>query len=306
MKNHIISINNLTKNQLQDILDCATLLKQEYNSNSFHKQVLANKTAVLIFSKPSLRTRLSFEIAIRQLGGNTTNFNAKDIGLGVRESTTDMARVICEMANILICRVCKHKMVEDFASVSSIPVINALSDIEHPCQILADLLTIQEKKGSFSDVTVAYIGDAANNVAQSLTLAAGIYGFNLNVAAPKGYIPSSIVINKVKNQTNLKITADASEAATNADVIYTDTWVSMGQEEEREERIQTFKPYTITPEIMKHAKPDAIFMHDMPAYRGYETTADVIDGPQSVVIDQAANRLHAQKGLLYWMFSPLQ
>jgi ornithine carbamoyltransferase len=299
---HFLSISDISTNQFHEILGLATDLKQELKSGKGHKPIMAGKTGLLVFRKPSLRTRLSFEVGINQLGGNTVYLGSDEIGLGQREPTKDIARVLGSMGDCIIGRVHEHETLSIFSQESGVPVINGLSDIAHPCQILADMLTIQEKKGSLENITIAYVGDAANNVAASLISAAGLVGINLRIAAPEGYQPDLSQLS-LQAQSSVAITTDAGDAVQGADVVYTDTWVSMGHEEEKEKRISAFAGFTVTEELMKQAQPDAIFMHDMPAYRGYEVEEAVIDGPQSVIYHQAENRLHSQKGLLSWLFS---
>ena len=309
MKNkHFLSIADLSAKQIQTVLDLGQKMKHELKDKEVNQSLLAKKTLVMIFEKPSLRTRLSFEIGMTQLGGHAIYLAPSDIGLGVREEISDVAKVTASMTDIIMARVFKHETVKKLAKYSSIPVINAISDLEHPCQILADLLTILEVKKTLAGLKIAFIGDGENNVTHSLALACGMLGIHFTVASPKGYEMNKDIAQKAKKlagQTNVSIieTNDPEKAVRDADVVYTDTWVSMGDEKEKEKRLKVFAPYQVTDKLMKLAKKDAIFMHDLPAYRGNEMTKEVIDGPQSVVFQQAENRLHAQKALLVYLLS---
>lgn len=263
---------------------------------------------VMIFEKPSLRTRVSFEIGMTQLGGHAIYLAPADIGMGTREEPRDVAEVVSRMGDIIMARTFKHNTVEELAAHSSVPVINALSDLEHPCQILADLLTIQEIKGQLQGLTMVFVGDGNNNVTHTLCLAAGMLGMHFKVAAPQGYFMNKDMVQKAQKfcrQSGGSITESTSpkDVVKNADVVITDTWISMGNEAEKEKRLRIFPPYQINQELMSMAKSDAIFMHCLPAYRNKEVSANVIDGPQSVVYQEAENRLHAQKGLIAWQLS---
>ncbi len=267
---------------------------------------LAGKEFALIFEKPSLRTRVSFEVGIRQLGGTCTYLSQQDVGLGVREPEADIARVLDRWVDGIIARVFSHRSLELLAEYASIPVVNALSDLEHPCQAMGDLLTIQEHKGSLSDKNIAFIGDG-NNVAASLALACASVGANFTLASPEEYRIPTNVLDEAKRraaavESKVNWVSEPSEAVKNADVVYTDTWVSMGQEDEKAERIAIFGSYKVDEELVKAAKPDFLFMHDMPAYRGQELSEGMIDHPNSVVFDQAENRMHAQKAILAGIF----
>lgn len=280
-----------------EILKLASKLKQELKKSGRNRQYLENKTLVMIFEKPSLRTRLSFEIAMTQVGGHAIYLAPADIGMGVREPVKDIAQVTSRMGDIIMARTFKHKTVTELAKNSQVPVINGLSDWEHPCQILADLLTIQEVKGKLKGLKVVFLGDSENNVTHSLALAANKLGINFSTGSPRGYW-----LNKKISQTvNCLETDDPQKAVRGADVVYTDTWISMGDEAQKKQRLKIFPKYRVTSKLMKLAKKTAIFMHDLPAYRGNEVEAAVIDGPQSVVYQQAENRLHAQKALLVWL-----
>ena len=263
---------------------------------------LAGKEFALLFEKPSLRTRVSFEVGIRQLGGTCTYLSQQDVGLGVREPEADIARVLDRWVDGIIARVFSHRSLELLAEYCDIPVVNALSDLEHPCQAMGDLLTIREHKGGLSDLNIAFIGDG-NNVAASLALACASVGANFTLASPSDYQIPAPVLEEARrraaiSESSVDWVQDPVEAASDADVLYTDTWISMGQEDEKAERIAIFGNYKIDEELAKHAKPDFLFMHDMPAYRGQELSEGMIDHSNSVVFDQAENRMHAQKAIL--------
>ena len=267
---------------------------------------LAGKEFALIFEKPSLRTRVSFEVGIRQLGGTCTYLSQQDVGLGVREPEADIARVLDRWVDGIIARVFSHRSLELLAEYANIPVVNALSDLEHPCQAMGDLLTIQEHKGSLSDKNIAFIGDG-NNVAASLALACASVGANFTLASPEEYQIPTNVLEEAKRraaavESKVDWVSEPSEAVKNADVVYTDTWVSMGHEDEKAERIAIFGSYKVDEDLVRAAKPDFLFMHDMPAYRGQELSEGMIDHPNSVVFDQAENRMHAQKAILAGIF----
>jgi len=284
----------------------ALKLKKEFKGKGSNKEFFKGKTLAMIFEKPSLRTRISFEAGMTQLGGHAIYLGPADIGMGKRELISDIAKVISSMADIIMARVFSHRTVEELAANSIVPVINGLSDLEHPCQILADLLTILEVKGGFDGLTIGYVGDGENNVTHSLCLASAILGINFNCGSPKGYFMNKDVVAKAKiiaKKTGVKIleTISPQEAVRGTDVVYTDTWISMGDEAEKEQRIKAFKSYQVDEKLMSLAKEKAIFMHDLPAYRGNEVSAEVIDGSQSVVFQQAENRLHAQKALILFL-----
>ncbi len=293
----LLSISDLTPSDLARLLDTAMALK-----DAGKRPILAGKTLALVFEKPSLRTRVSFDVAMTHLGGHCIYISPPEVGLGQRETAADVARVLSRYVDAIAARTFTQATVRELADHAGIPVINALSDEEHPCQALADLLTVREKRGGLSGVTVGYVGDG-NNVANSLAFAGGMAGMHLRVASPKGYQLSDDVLAQAQARAgesggSITQTTDPAEAVTGADVVYTDVWASMGQEDEASSRRESFAGYTVDAKLMSLARPDAIFMHDLPAHRGEEVTADVIDGPQSVVFDQAENRLHAQKAVL--------
>jgi ornithine carbamoyltransferase len=296
---HLISITDLTEKEILQILKKAISLKKKTHSQN----ILKNKTLVMIFEKPSLRTRLSFEIGMTQFGGHAVYLGPSDIGLGKRESVEDIAKVVSSMGDIIMARVFAHENVVKLAQHSTVPVINGLSDLEHPCQILADFQTILEVKGKLKGLTLGFVGDCDNNMVYSLALGSAILGMHFRCAAPKGYEMNQAMLLKTQNlakKTKVTITqmTDPKEAVTNADVVITDTWTSMGHEEEKTQRLKIFKPYQVNQQLMNLAKKDAIFMHCLPAYRENEVTTEVIDGSQSVVFQEAENRLHAQKSLI--------
>ena len=264
--------------------------------------VLRGKTLALVFEKPSLRTRVSFEVAMRHLGGDCLYLSPPEVGLGERETPADVARVLGRYVDVIAARTFKHDTVEELARYADVPVINALSDGEHPCQALADLLTIREKKGRWQGISLAFVGDG-NNVARSLMLGAAMLGMDFRIASPRDYGVEPDVMAKAGALAAARGASVASlesprEAVRGADVVYTDVWASMGQEHEATQRLEAFAGYQVDGALMAEAAPDAIFMHDLPAHRGEEVAAEVIEGPQSVVFEQAENRLHAQKALL--------
>ena len=264
--------------------------------------MLSGKTLAIMFEKPSLRTRVSFELAMRQLGGQTIYLSPAEVGLGQRESVPDVARVLSRYVDAIAARTFSHQTLEALASYSSVPVINALSDWEHPCQALADILTIYEKKGELRGLTLAFVGDG-NNVARSLMLAAALTGMNFRIASPSGYAVDDRVLqlaqsNAINNGAEVFCTDDPRLAVSRADVVYTDVWASMGQEAEAEVRRKVFAGYQVNSELLSLAKEDAIFMHPLPAHHGEEVAEGILDSPRSVVFDQAENRLHLQKALL--------
>ncbi len=308
MKKDFVSIIDLSAKEILDILQIAKKLKRELKQKGKNKKILENKTLAMVFEKPSLRTRLSFEIGMTQLGGHAVYLAPSDIGMGKRESVSDTAKVISSMADVIMARTFSHITVEELAKYSDVPVINGLSDLEHPCQILADLMTIWEVKRKLNGLRIAYVGDGENNVAHSLCLGSAILGINFACGSPKGFWMEKTIVEKAKQyakKTKFTIieTDNPTVAVKNADVVVTDTWVSMGDEKEKEERLKIFKPYQVNKKLMNHAKKDAIFLHCLPAYRGNEVTAGVIDGSQSVIFQEAENRLHAQKALLVYLLN---
>lgn len=300
----LLRISDLTAPQLLKILKTAQELKKELRIKGKNRPLLQNKTLIMIFEKPSLRTRVSFETGMTQLGGHAIYLAPQDVQLGVRETIADAAGTLEKMIDGIMARVFKHEtLLELSKNTKKVPIINGLSDLEHPCQILADMLTILEKKGRLKGISLAFVGDGENNVTHSLAIASGLLGIDFRVASPKGYkmlpyIAEEAKTLAVKSGGRITELEKPKEAVENADAVYTDTWISMGDEKTKKKRLKIFKPYQITQALMKLAKKDAIFMHDMPAYRGQEVESSVIDGSWSVIFDQAGNRLHAQKAVL--------
>ena len=297
MPNHFIDFDQFSQNDLQGIIDRAILLKKEHKSGLIN-ETLKNKTLAMIFDKSSTRTRVSFEAGMTQLGGQSLFLSEKDIQLGRGEPITDSAIVISSMVDAIMLRMSSHEDIVEFSKHSSKPVINALSDESHPCQILADLMTYQEHKGSIKGKKIAWIGDGCN-VCQTYMQAAAIFDFDLSISTPPGYGPSVDFIEKYK--TNISYFTNPNDACRGADIIVTDVWTSMGQELEIKQREAAFKGFQVDQKLMSQAKDDAIFMHCLPAYRGKEVSAEVIDGEQSVVWSEAENRLHVQKSLLLYL-----
>ena len=297
MPNNFINFDQFSQNDLQGIIDRAILLKKEHKSGLIN-ETLKNKTLAMIFDKSSTRTRVSFEAGMTQLGGQSLFLSEKDIQLGRGEPITDSAIVISSMVDAIMLRMSSHEDIVEFSKHSSKPVINALSDESHPCQILADLMTYQEHKGSIKGKKIAWIGDGCN-VCQTYMQAAAIFDFDLSIATPPGYGPSGYFIKKYK--TNISYFTNPNDACRGADIIVTDVWTSMGQELEIKQREAAFKGFQVDQKLMSQAKDDAIFMHCLPAYRGKEVSAEVIDGEQSVVWSEAENRLHVQKSLLLYL-----
>ena len=298
MTKNFINFDQYSLETLQSIIDRAISLKKEHNSGLINN-TLKNKTLAMIFDKSSTRTRVSFEAGMIQLGGQSLFLSDRDIQLGRGEPIMDSAIVISSMVDAVMLRLSSHDDITEFAKHSSKPVINALSDDSHPCQILADLMTYQEKCGSIKGKKIAWVGDGCN-VCQTYMQAASIFDFELSIATPVGYEPQKSFIEKYQN--NISYSNNPLIASKDADIIVTDVWTSMGQESERKQRELAFKGFQVDKKMMSKAKEDAIFMHCLPAYRGKEVSSDVIDGNKSAVWDEAANRLHVQKALLLFLF----
>jgi ornithine carbamoyltransferase len=301
----LLSVSDLSSEDISSLISDAVDMKA-----SGWLSLLSGKTLALMFEKPSLRTRVSFELAMRQLGGEAIYLSPAEVGLGERESVPDVARVLSRYVDAIAARTYSHQTLEVLASYSAVPVINALSDWEHPCQALADLFTIYEKKGELNGLTLAFVGDG-NNVAHSLLLAASLTGMNFRIATPPAYAIEDDIFNLAQNNalgTGGEIfgTEEPRLAVSGADVVYTDVWTSMGQEAEADQRRQAFAGYQVNSELLALAKEDAILMHPLPAHRGEEVAEDILDSPPSVVFDQAENRLHLQKALLAWMLGGLE
>ena len=297
MTKNFINFDDLSHQELQGIIDRAISLKKEHRSGKLNDS-LKNKTLAMIFDKSSTRTRVSFEAGMTQLGGQSLFLSEKDIQLGRGEPITDSAIVISSMVDAVMLRLSSHEDIFEFSRHSSKPVINALSDESHPCQILADLMTYQEQKGTIQGKKIAWIGDGCN-VCQTYMQAAEIFDFELSIATPVDYGPSEVFVQKYKK--NIIFSESPMDACKDADIVVTDVWTSMGQESEKKQRERSFQGFQVNQLMMNQAKDDAVFMHCLPAYRGKEVSAEVIDGSQSVVWSEAENRLHAQKSLLLYL-----
>ncbi len=294
---HLLSMADLTKEELFEIIKLAEKLKEE-RYKGIATDYLKNKSLAMIFELPSTRTRVSFEVAMTELGGHALYLNWNDLQLGRGEPIKDTARVMSRYVHAVMLRVREHQVIAEFAKYSTVPVINGLSNLEHPCQVIADLLTIYEYKGDLKDVTLAWVGDG-NNVCNSLILASALTGMKMIISTPKNYEPNKDIVSKALEMgANITFERDPKKAVENADVIYTDVWVSMGQEKEREERLKVFSEYQISEDLIKLSSDDVVVMHCLPAHRGEEITDEVMEGRHSIIFDQAENRLHAQKAIL--------
>ena len=296
---HFLTLPDLTPAELKQVLARAMEMKAMLKRGERHIP-LAGKTMAMIFEKSSTRTRVSFQVGMAQLGGTSLFLSPRDTHLDRGEPVEDTARVMSRMVDIVVIRANSHAMVERFAAHSQVPVVNALTDLDHPCQLLADIQTWIEKRGDIAGKKVAWIGDG-NNVCHSWISAARLLGFRLDIATPKGYEPKAEIV--AASGDRVTLCHDPKQAARAADIVVTDTWASMGQEHEKAERIKAFAGFMVDGALMKLANQDAVFMHCLPAYRGMEVAAEVIDGPQSVVWDEAENRLHAQKALLEFLLA---
>jgi len=298
---HFVTLAGISSSEIWRLLELAANLKDEWRGGG-NMPLLAGKTLGMVFQKPSLRTRVSFEMGMAHLAGHAMYLSPQEIQLGQRESVADVARVLSRYVHGIMARVFSQADVEALAAHADVPVINGLSDLEHPCQALSDVFTIYERRAALEGVTLAYVGDG-NNVANSLLLAGSRLGMEIRVATPSGYEPDGQVVSKAREWARevggkVVVDADPQLAVHGADVIYTDVWTSMGQESEREARLPLFRPYQVNQELLALAKPNAVVMHCLPAHRGEEITDEVIDGPQSIVLDQAENRMHLQKAIL--------
>ncbi|MGG2090112.1 ornithine carbamoyltransferase [Priestia aryabhattai] len=297
----LLTLKDLSSDDIMSLLESAIELKEKHKNGEIVTS-LKGKTLGLIFEKSSTRTRVSFEAGMMQLGGNALFLSSQDLQIGRGETIADTARVLSEFIDAIMIRTFEHSKIEELADYASIPVINGLTDDYHPCQALADLLTIYEHKKSFEGLKVAYVGDG-NNVAHSLMIACAKMGIDISIGCPDGYEPKDFVtdyVHEIAATTGAKvtITKDPVEAVKNADAIYADVWTSMGQEEEAQQRLEIFAPYQVNEELAAYAKSDYLFLHCLPAHREEEVTASIIDGPNSVVFQQAGNRMHVQKALL--------
>ncbi len=306
MVRHLLKISDFTKAEIEKIIDKAIELKK--NPKNFTSS-LEGETLLMIFEKPSLRTRISFEVGMQQLGGHAIFYSIKDSPLGRKENIHDTAKAASRYVDMISARLFKRHDMWDLAQHADVPVINMLDDFAHPCQMMGDFLTIKEKKGRLNNLKISYFGDAYNNVTYDLMRIAAIFGLELDVACPVGseYTPEQVVLDEVAEISKetgafINIMHDACNAARDSDIVYTDSWMSYGIPiEKEEERRIIFTPFQVNSQIMETAKPDAIFMNCLPAKRGYEQTAEVIDGPQSVAFDQAENRLHSQKAIMLFL-----
>lgn len=299
-KRDLLFVTDLSPEEVRQVLGRAKKLKSGARSGA-----LSGKTVVMLFEKPSLRTRVSFDVAVRQLGGHAIYLGRDEVGLGNREAVGDAARVLSRYVDAIVARTYAHETLEALATYASIPVINALSDVEHPCQALGDLLTMMEHAGRLDGLNIAFVGDG-NNVAASLALGAASVGANLTIASPPGYeLPQQVALLAQslasRHGATVRQVTRPEEAAQEADVVYTDVWVSMGQEAQTEQRLRDFQGYQVNPVLMELARPGAVFMHPLPAHHGQEVSQGMVEHPQSVVFDQAENRLHAQKAVLELM-----
>jgi len=292
----LISIGDLSKDEIVNIIELALRLKEERSKGVFSNK-LEHKTLGMVFERPSTRTRTAFEVAVVELGGYPLYLNWNDLQLGRGEALGDTARVLSRYVSGIAMRANSHSTVVEMSANASVPIINALTDLEHPCQLLADLMTIYEKKDALGGMKLAWIGDG-NNVCNSAVLACAIVGMDIDIACPPGYEPNAEIVNRGRQLCQVRVLDDPFKAATGADILYTDTWISMGDEDASEQRLRDFSGYRIDEQVLGVAKDDAIVLHCLPAHRGWEITDEVIDGPHSVVFDQAENRLHTQKALL--------
>ncbi len=298
---HLLTLFDITADEAREILELASSMKRTFEAGR-RDPLFPGRVLALLFEKQSLRTRVSFEAAMTHLGGSAL-FLGEDVGWGKRESAADFSAVISQYVDVIVCRAKAHKRVEELAQFGSVPIINGLTDIAHPCQALADLLTLSEVAGGVQGKKLAYVGDA-NNVARSLVTLCAMLNTRFAIAAPEGYQFDKAFIDKVREKyprAEIQQTTDPVEAVAGADAVYTDVWASMGQEAEQEVRAKALSPYQVNGALLKHAAPTACFLHCLPARRGEEVTDEVMDGPQSAVVRQAANRMHAQKGVLAWI-----
>jgi len=300
----LASLHDLNQDEIEEVLKKAGLLKLQLLRGEEHL-LLKGKTLAMIFEKPSTRTRVSFEVGMFQLGGHALYLGVNDLQIGRGETIADTARVLSRYVDGIMARVFAHQTILDLIKYSRVPVINGLSDLCHPCQGLADLFTIYEKRGRLSGLKLAYIGDG-NNVAHSLLHGCSKVGINITLGCPKGYEPNPGVVSQAQKESErtggeVRVTNDPKEAVKSADIIYTDVWTSMGREQEHEERLNKFSPFQVNTQLVKEAKEDYLFMHCLPAHRGEEVTDEVADSKNSIIFDQAENRLHAQKALLALM-----
>ena len=297
---HFIAVSDCTPQELRHLLDVSLRLKKQLRQTGHNDPILAGKTLALIFEKPSLRTRVSFSVGMTQMGGSGLVLRPDEVGLGSREPLQDIARVLAGMCDGIMARTFEHDKITDLVRWSTVPVINGLTDFSHPCQAMADIMTLEEHFGALAGRTLAFIGDG-NNVARSLAVACAKFGMKFVLAAPAGYELPAADLARLRQQVpgmDLRITADPHDAVRNADAVVTDTWVSMGQEAEKARRVKDFAGFQVDQPLLSAAPKHAVVLHCLPAYRGYEISEAVMEGPQSLVFPEAENRLHFQKGLL--------
>jgi ornithine carbamoyltransferase len=300
MKRDFLTLAAFARGEIDEILHLAATLKRDLKAGK-RPALLAGKTLAMIFEKPSLRTRVTFEVGMNQLGGNAVYLTPNDIQLGKRESVADIARNLDRLVDLIMARTFAHETLLDLAAHSSVPVINGLSDLLHPCQVLSDCFTLIERRGRLDGLRLVFIGDG-NNMVNSWMNAAAHFGFDLVFAGPPGYEPDAEIRAAAQARgARITMTRSVFDAVQGADAIYTDTWISMGQEDEADRRRESFRPYQVNLDVLALAKPGALVMHCLPAHRGDEITNEVIDGPQSIVFDQAENRLHLQKAVMVWL-----
>ncbi len=305
MTRHFLRDDDLSPAEQLEVLELAARLKRDRFAE---RPLEGQKTAAVIFDKTSTRTQVSFSVGVADLGGNPLIMDSKSSQMGGKESISDTAKVLSRMVELIVWRTYEHRGLEEMSAHATVPVINSLSDDFHPCQILADLQTIRERKGDLRGLSAAYLGDAANNMGHSYLVGFATAGMHIRVAGPEGYQPRADIVEDAKRIAtetggSVTVTADPKAAVDGVDVVITDTWVSMGQEAEKAARVATFGAYRVTPELMARAAGDAIFLHCLPAYREFEVAPEVIDGPQSAVWDEAENRVHAQKALMAWLLA---
>jgi len=299
MKKDFISVHDLTRYEFFELMDATRKIKDDPDD---YRKKLKNRILAMVFEKPSLRTRMTFEVGMLELGGKAIYLSPEEIQIGKRETVEDIAHNLERWVDGIMIRTFAHDNIIRLAKASSVPVINALTDLLHPCQAMADFFTLKEHKGNISKIKLAWVGDG-NNVCHSLMFAAAKAGCKMSAAVPKGYEPNPEIVKLAKadgegSEFDLTVTHDPGEAVRGADAIYTDVWTSMGQEAEKEERLRLFAPYQVNEALMAKAKDDCVFMHCLPAHRGEEVSAEVFDGPRSIVFDEAENRLHAQKAIM--------
>jgi ornithine carbamoyltransferase len=301
MKRDFVELSSISAAEGQALLNLASWLKSDLKNGLDHPY-LRGKTLAMLFQKPSLRTRLTFEAGMAQLGGHAIYLGPAEIGIGERESVKDVARNLSRWVDLIMIRTFAHETCLELARESGVPVINGLTDLLHPCQLMADLLTLKEHRGDFARLRIAFVGDGFN-LAHSWIEAAELFGLELRVGCPSGYEPDKTFAHRIK-RARVLVTNDPKEAVSGADAVYTDTWTSMGQEREAARRRRDFKAFQVNRELLKHAKSGAMVMHCLPAHRGEEITDEVLDGPNSVVLDEAENRLHVQKAIMLWLLKP--